>query len=152
MADKNDKSRESQVEAENKKNAEAEAKAGNVRDDEPVHPSLDNMPERAEYVGLLEYEVNPDAGEEALVQQQENFPRAPKDAFRPEEHEVEEARGGYSATARSLPGCREVIVENDVIHDGEVIKAGVQPLPVDIADALIADNNAWEPVGKKRGR
>ena len=148
-------SRESVVAEENRQVAiEAENnKTDEQREEEaPAYRTLDNMPEGNDYVGLLEFQVNPDAGEESAKQQAENFPRVPVESFRPEEHETEVARGGYTATARSLPGCREVVVEQDLIYEGEVVKAGVQPLPVEMADALIADNMAWEPAGKKRGR
>ena len=155
MAKDDAKSRESIVEGENRKGAEEaeQNKTDEQREEEQsVHHSLDNMPEGNEYVGLLEYEVNPDAALEMEKQQAENFPRVQKEAFRPEEHEVEDIRDGMLATHRSLPGCREVIVDHDLIYDDEVIKAGVQPLPTEVADKLISDGMAFEPAGKKRGR
>jgi hypothetical protein len=155
MANEEGKSRESIVEGENRKTAEEaeENKTDEQREEEkPVHDSLDNMPEGKNYVGLLEYEVNPDPAIEMEKQQAENFPRVQTEAFRPEEHEVEDIRDGMLATHRSLPGCREVIVEEDLLYDDEVIKAGVQPLPTEVADKLISDGMAFEPAGKKRGR
>ncbi len=155
MAKDDAKSREAIVQGENRKGAEEaeENKTDEQREEEkPVHDTLDNLPEGENYVGLLEYEVNPDPALEMEKQQAENFPRVQAEAFRPEEHEVEDIRDGMLATHRSLPGCREVVVEQDLIYENEVIKAGIQPLPTEVADKLIGDGMAFEPAGKKRGR
>ncbi len=147
-------SREEQVRQENAQAAEAaeKDKTKEQREEEqPVHTSLDNMPEGQAYVGLLEYEVNPDHVDETFKQQAENFPRVSEESFHPEEVESESPRQGRAATSRAIVG-RVVVIEEDVIYDGEVYKAGVQDIPLDVADALIADNMAFEPAGKKRGR
>ncbi len=47
---------------------------------------------------------------------------------------------------------RVVCVHKDTEHEGETIKAGTQVLPNAVADALISDDRAYEPGGKKRGR
>lgn len=154
MAKNDPGTREEAVRQENAKAAEqAESNKTDEQrtEEQPVVPSLDNMPEGRAYVGLKEYEVNPDHVDESFKQQAENYPRAPAITFTPADHEPEEARAGRSATSRSKVG-RVVVVENDEIYDGEVYKAGVQDLPLDVADALIGDGKAWEPAGKKRGR
>ena len=52
----------------------------------------------------------------------------------------------------AVEGTRVVTVHNDTDHEGETIKAGTQVLPAHVADALIEDDRAYEPGGKKRGR
>jgi hypothetical protein len=143
--------KENSVAAEHAEENKTDEQREEDEENNPVHTSLDNMPEGTAYVGLLEYEVNPDHVDESAKQQAENYPRVQAQTFRPEELEPEEPRMGRSATARAMVG-RVVVIENDVIHDGEVYKAGVQDIPLDVADELIADGMAWEPAGKKRGR
>lgn len=65
--------------------------------------------------------------------------------------EKDEPRFGQAASTPSEYG-KVVVVHYDVEHDGETYKAGVQDLPVSVADALIADGSAYEPDGKKKGR
>lgn len=125
-------------------------RAAATPEDEQLPEGLDNLPE-PDSVGMLEYLVNPDPVAEAEKQQAENFPRVTEFDFDPANHSVEEARPGRAATSRAIVG-RVVIVEHDLIHDGEVYKAGVQDLPQDVADALISEGEAFEPAGKKRGR
>ena len=98
----------------------------------------------------VESNVNPmSPAEEAERQQAENYPR-PSQTF--EKHdEAEKVRQGFASTSRARIG-RVVVVHEDVEHDGELYKAGVQDLPVEVADALMADDKAFEPAGKKRGR
>lgn len=119
--------------------------------DSPLRGHNQGNPEGEDYVGLLEVHVNPDPNEEVERQQVENYPRLAEDYFDPSEVEPEQPRQGHSATSRADIG-RVVVVDFDVIHDGEVVKAGTQDLPLSVADALIADGHAWEPAGKKRGR
>lgn len=119
--------------------------------DSPLQGHNQGNPEGEDYVGLLEVQVNPDPAQEVERQQEENFPRLAEDYFDPKEMEPEEPRQGRSATSRADIG-RVVVVDHDVIHDGEVVKAGVQDLPLSVADALISEGAAWEPAGKKRGR
>lgn len=88
--------------------------------------------------------------EEAERQRAEAFPR-PRDVRVFEGHEPEEARQGFASTHRAEIG-RVVVVHEDVEHGGEVYKAGVQDIPLSVADALIGDGKAFEPAGKKKGR
>lgn len=126
-------------------------RAAATPDDDPAAGRNDGLPEGTDYVGLLETQVNPDPVEEQLRQQQENYPRLPEEYFDPTEHEPEEARVGAASTSRSSKG-RWLVVENDVLYEGEVIKAGVDEYPSDVADALLSRGDAFEPAGKKGGR
>jgi hypothetical protein len=105
------------------------------------------------YVGLLENYVEGDVDPmaDSMRQQAENYPRVSAEVFLPEEQEKEQARQGHTATSRADIG-RVVVVDADCIVGGEVVKAGVQDLPLEIADSLISEGLAFEPAGKKRGR
>lgn len=89
--------------------------------------------------------------EEAERQRLEAFPRSPAVATFDGHDEVENARAGHASTSRSALG-RVVVVDEDVEHGGELYKAGVQDLPLDVASALISEGSAFEPAGKKMGR
>lgn len=114
-----------------------------------------DLPEGADTVGLLEAQARPYSDEEERDRQQlENYPRKPEEYFDPHEDDARDAeplKAGRASTARADHG-RVVVVDHDVLHDGEVYKGGTQDLPADIADALIGRGVAWEPAGKKKGR
>ena len=113
---------------------------------------IDNMPE-PDAVGQLEYLVGPDPHEERDRQQQENYPRLPREYFDPHGEDKQELRplNKYGRTSQSSYG-RLVLVEQDVLYDGEVYKAGMQQLPAEEAEALIDAGLAYEPAGKGTGR
>ena len=99
----------------------------------------------------IEAKVNPmDAAEEAERQQAEQYPQGVS-SFKGQHEESEEARQGFASTSRARVG-RVVVLHEDVEHDGEVYKAGVQDIPKKVADALMKEEKAFEPAGKKRGR
>ncbi len=58
---------------------------------------------------------------------------------------------GVAASDPAYEG-RVVTLHRDQEHDGKLYKAGTQDLPVAVADALIAEEKAFEPGGKKKGR
>lgn len=89
--------------------------------------------------------------EEAERQRAEAAPRSRTVTTFDGHDELEEARHGQASTHRATVG-RVVVVDEDTEHDGEIYKAGVQDLPLDVADALISDDKAFEPAGKKQGR
>lgn len=100
----------------------------------------------------LEEQVNPMTPEEEMERQRaENYPRAAAVQTFEAHEEMEKARAGHAATSRAVVG-RVVVVHEDVERDGEVYKAGVQDIPLDVADALVGEGLAFEPAGKKRGR
>lgn len=102
----------------------------------------------------VESEVNRMSPEEESERQRaENFPLVGSVTTFAGQHEEgpEEARVGYASTHRAEVG-RVVVVHEDVIRDGEVYKAGTQDLPLEVADAMIAEGEAYEPAGKKKGR
>lgn len=100
----------------------------------------------------LEEQVNQfSPAEEMERARAETYPRAASVATFDGHDEPEDVRYGQAATHRSTVG-RVVVVDEDVEYGGEVYKAGVQDLPLDVADALIGDNKAFEPAGKKQGR
>lgn len=126
-------------------------RAAATPEEEQVHPLMQGAPGASEdYVGQLEPFVDPDPMAEAERQVRENYPRVRGDEFDPSEVEPEEARPGRAATSRADFG-RVVVVEDDVLYDNEIYKAGVQELPLDVADALISQGDAFEPAGKKKG-
>lgn len=63
----------------------------------------------------------------------------------------EEAVHGVAASDPAYEG-KVVTLHHDQTHEGKLYKAGTQDLPADVADALIADEKAFEPGGKKKGR
>lgn len=100
----------------------------------------------------LEDEANElSPAEEAERQIAEYHPRSHQVQVFDGHEELEGARHGAASTHRALLG-RVVVVDEDVLHDGELYKAGVQDLPLEVADALIEEGLAFEPAGKKMGR
>lgn len=65
--------------------------------------------------------------------------------------EKKEAVFGQASSDKSEHG-RIVVVHEDHEMNGRLYKAGVHDLPVEEADALIADEKAFEPEGKGKGR
>ena len=143
--------------------AKDENRAADSRQDEQLNNQAERGGEKAaasegESVsgameGPLEEQVNRmTPAEEAERQQAEAYPRALDSAFAGQHEEgPEEARQGHASTHRARVG-RVVVVHEDVTHNGEVYKAGVQDIELDDADALIGEGKAYEPAGKKRGR
>jgi phosphoribosylaminoimidazole (AIR) synthetase len=102
--------------------------------------------------GSLEEKVNRmSPAEEQARQAEEQYPHLGVTFAGQHEEGPEEARQGYAATSRATVG-RVVVVHEDTVHEGELYKAGTQDLPLEVADALIADGKAYEPAGKKKGR
>lgn len=100
----------------------------------------------------LEEQVNRmSPGEEAERQAAEAYPRAKTVRTFDGHDEPEEARQGFASTHRARVG-RVVVVHEDVVRGDELYKAGTQDLPLEVADEMIANGEAYEPAGKKRGR
>lgn len=122
--------------------------------DNPIgHEALQGNPE-PDAVGQLEYLVGVDPEDEKERQQQENYPRLPREYFDPhgaDKAELREIRPLSGTTAQSNTG-RLVTIDYDVLFAGEVFKAGTVDLPVDTAEALIEAGYAFEPSGKGMGR
>lgn len=117
-------------------------------------PSALKDGESLEGTFFKEENVNPmTPAEEAERQQAENYPNVTGVRTFAGSHEEgpEKARQGFAATHRAEIG-RVVVVHEDTEHGGEVYKAGVQDIPLKVADALIGDGKAFEPAGKKKGR
>jgi hypothetical protein len=113
--------------------------------------ALDNLPEGEDYVGVLEHQFGPDPEYHVDRQAEANYPRLPEEFFEPSELERLPLDNDRQATRQSLIG-RLVVVENDVEHNGRVIKAGTKDLDLETADALIERGDAWEAAGKGMGR
>ena len=110
--------------------------------------------ESLEGTSFYEENVNPmSAAEEAERQQAENYPNRSGVTTFEGQHEdgPEKARQGFAATHRAEVG-RVIVLHEDTEHDGELYKAGVQDIPLKVADAFIKDGKAFEPAGKKKGR
>ena len=79
-------------------------------------------------VAPIEDSVNPmTPGEEALRQQAEAYPRNPTTFSGQHEDGPEKARQGYASTSRARVG-RVVVLHEDVEHEGEIYKDGVQDI------------------------
>ncbi len=103
-------------------------------------------------VAPIEANVNPmSPGEEAERQALEAYPRASAVQTFDKHDEPEKVRAGYASTSRANVG-RVIVLHEDREYEGEVYKAGVHDLPVDVADHFMGENEAFEPAGKKKGR
>lgn len=92
------------------------------------------------------------ATEEIERQAAEQYARAPKRAWAGQHEEgPEEPRFGRASTHRSEFG-RVVVLHEDQEYQNEIYKAGVQDLPLEVADHFIGEGVAFEPAGKKKGR
>jgi hypothetical protein len=168
MAKKKEERQNQEVTAEERQ--ANQARRGNPDEAQPQHFVEDDEGNRAmatpqedvaygadqpDQVHTLEAPVSTDVDimAEHRRQQLQNYPRLPEEYFDPHNIDAEEkaARSGYAATARSSLG-RWVVVDHDHKYEGEIIKGGVQELPTDVADALIADGVAFDPAGKQGGR
>ena len=65
--------------------------------------------------------------------------------------ENNEQTTGVAASDQAYEG-KVVTLHRDQELDGKLYKAGTQDLPVEVADALIEGEKAFEPGGKKKGR